>query len=65
MYVCICKRVTDRAIVESVRSGASCLSDVQRQLGVASQCGNCASVAEDIIKDAQNQENFFLPYAVA
>jgi bacterioferritin-associated ferredoxin len=65
MYVCICKQVTDRAIVESVRNGAACLSDVQKQLGVASRCGSCAQLAQEIIDDAQNQNLNFLPYAVA
>jgi bacterioferritin-associated ferredoxin len=65
MYVCICKQVTDRAIKESVRNGASCLSDVQQKLGVASRCGSCAQLAQEIIQDAQNQDCNFLPYAVA
>jgi len=65
MYVCICKRVTDSAIKESVRKGASCLSEVQQQLGVASCCGSCAEMAQEIIQDEQNQSANFLPYAAA
>ena len=65
MYVCLCNRVTDSAIQDSVRKGASCLGDVQRQLGVASQCGRCLAMAEEIIQDTQNQDGNFLPYAVA
>ena len=65
MYVCVCKRITDKAIVDSVRNGASSLSEVQQQLGVASQCGSCSELAENIIEDTQNQGNSFLPYAAA
>ena len=65
MYVCICKQVTDSAIKESVRNGANCLGDVQQQLGVASRCGSCAELAQEIINDTQNKNLNFLPYAAA
>lgn len=65
MYVCICKQVTDRAIQDSVRNGCSSLQDVQGQLGVASRCGCCAELAEEIIQNTLDQDSNFLPYAVA
>jgi bacterioferritin-associated ferredoxin len=51
MFVCICNPVTDREIRGCVREGACTLSDLQLQLGVAVQCGMCASSAEAIIQE--------------
>ena len=65
MYVCICKRITDSKIRESVRNGASSFGDVQQQLGVGSCCGTCAELAQEIIQDTQNNDANFLPYAAA
>jgi bacterioferritin-associated ferredoxin len=49
MYVCICNPVSDTEVRRCVRSGASTLSDLKMQLGIASQCGMCASAAQAII----------------
>ena len=35
MFVCICNAITDHQIKETVSAGASTLSDLQAQLGVA------------------------------
>ncbi len=43
MYVCICKAVTERQIEDAVARGAHCLKDLKHELGVASECGKCAS----------------------
>ena len=52
MYVCLCKGVTDHAIRDAVAAGAESLRDVSRELGVARQCGKCASLARSVIADA-------------
>ena len=49
MYVCLCNGITDREIRQSVHEGASSLQDLQDGLGVASQCGQCACLAQEII----------------
>lgn len=54
MYVCICKGITDRQIRSAVADGAGNLSQVSRELGVASQCGKCACLAKDVIQEAQD-----------
>lgn len=56
MYVCICKRVRDREIVDAVQDGARNLRDVSRRLGVARQCGKCAPYACQIIQQASTSE---------
>ena len=45
MYICICNGVTDKEIKEAVANGATQLSDLQMNLGVATCCGKCADAA--------------------
>ena len=51
MYVCICNPVSDTEVRRCCRSGATTLSDLKMQLGIASQCGMCASAAQAIIAE--------------
>jgi len=53
MYVCICKSVTDRDIREAALRGACTLKDLRRELGVASDCGKCASCAREVLCEAK------------
>ena len=68
MYVCICKGITDTQIRAAVQDGASSLTDVRNTLGVASQCGKCGILTQDIVREslenqADNSEQLF--YAVS
>lgn len=47
MIVCVCRRVSDREIARHARAGMS-FDDIQFELGVATQCGQCESSARDI-----------------
>ncbi len=51
MYVCVCRAVTDRQIREAAAAGARTLEDLRRDLGVASECGNCATFARQYLKE--------------
>ena len=53
MYVCVCRAVTDRQIFQAARQGAKNLKDLKRDLGVASECGLCASCAKQCLREAQ------------
>ena len=48
MIVCVCKRVSDREIARHVRAGMG-FDDIQFELGVATQCGQCEPCARDIV----------------
>lgn len=48
MIVCICHRVSDREIARHARAGMS-FDDIQFELGVATQCGQCESCARDVV----------------
>lgn len=48
MIVCVCRRVSDREIARHARSGMS-FEDIQFELGVATQCGQCEGCARDVV----------------
>lgn len=48
MIVCVCKKVSDREIARHVRAGMG-FDDIQFELGVATQCGQCEPCARDIV----------------
>lgn len=52
MYVCICTGTTDRQIKQAVAEGAHSLPALQLELGVATQCGECACLAQEVLAEA-------------
>lgn len=52
MYVCLCHAVTDKQIREAVHNGATRMCDLSRELGVATECGKCACMANKLRKEA-------------
>jgi bacterioferritin-associated ferredoxin len=48
MIVCVCRRVSDREIARHARAGMG-FDDIQFELGVATQCGQCEGCARDIV----------------
>lgn len=55
MYICVCNGITDREIRSCVEQGACCMADLQRELGVATQCGRCAAHARELLQDAEQR----------
>jgi bacterioferritin-associated ferredoxin len=51
MYVCICNPVTESQVRVCVSGGACTLPELQAQLGVALQCGQCATVVLEIVEE--------------
>jgi len=47
MIVCVCHRISDRAIRQCARQGMA-FDDLQLELGVATQCGKCESCARSV-----------------
>lgn len=47
MIVCVCHRVSDKVISQCARQGMA-FSDIQLELGVATQCGKCESCARSV-----------------
>ena len=48
MIVCVCRRVSDREIARHARAGMD-FDDIQFELGVATQCGQCENCARDVV----------------
>ncbi|MGQ9426122.1 bacterioferritin-associated ferredoxin [Gilvimarinus sp. F26214L] len=67
MYVCLCNGITDREIKASVHEGSASMEDLQENLGVSSQCGQCACLAREILEETVSELNeaALLPYAAA
>ncbi len=58
MYVCICRQITDNQIRDLCRNGASSLTDIRAQSGVASDCGKCGKLAQTIVKEFAKSTQF-------
>ena len=48
MIVCVCRRVSDREIARHARAGLG-FDEIQFELGVATQCGQCEGCARDVV----------------
>ena len=48
MIVCVCRRVSDREIARHAHAGMN-FEDIQFELGVATQCGQCECVAREVV----------------
>lgn len=67
MYICLCKGITDQDIVAEMEQGARNLRDINKRLGVGSQCGSCCQSAKEVIQEykAAAKEFSSLAYSVA
>lgn len=52
MYVCVCNAVTERHIHRAVEQGAQRMRDLRTHLGIAADCGRCATCAHSCLKSA-------------
>ncbi|WP_263262800.1 bacterioferritin-associated ferredoxin [Pseudomonas sp. RIT-PI-S] len=55
MYVCLCQGVTDGQIREAIYEGCCSYREVRQATGVASQCGKCACLAKEVVRDTLAQ----------
>lgn len=57
MYVCICNGITENQVLEAIDQGARSVRDLNRELGVGSECGKCTCVARKIVRQQQAVES--------
>jgi len=50
MVVCVCHRSSEHSITRAARAGMS-FDDIQLELGVATQCGQCESGARALVSE--------------
>ncbi|HCP55456.1 MULTISPECIES: bacterioferritin-associated ferredoxin [Pseudomonas] len=55
MYVCLCEGVTDGKIREAIYDGCCSYRDVREATGVASQCGKCACLAKQVVRETLSE----------
>lgn len=51
MYVCVCKGVSDRIVLATIRAGARTVNDVSKRCGAGSDCGACRGTIRDMLED--------------
>lgn len=52
MYVCLCRGVSDRAVLGAIRSGAGTVEEVGRLTGAGTVCAGCRSAIEALLRSA-------------
>lgn len=51
MYVCLCQGVTDGHIRDAIYEGCCSYGEVRAATGVGTQCGKCACVAKQVVRE--------------
>ena len=51
MFVCLCYGVTDKHIKSAVKEGCCSYRDVRQSTRVGTQCGKCACMAKQMVRD--------------
>ncbi|KIH82189.1 bacterioferritin-associated ferredoxin [Pseudomonas batumici] len=67
MYVCLCTGVTDGQIREAIYDGCCSYREVRQATGVASQCGKCACLAKQVVRETLTElqsQHAAIPYPV-
>lgn len=59
MYICICKKITDKQIHQEIENGATTLDELSNRLGVASQCGKCGKCVRNMIRRKASKMAYF------
>lgn len=65
MYVCLCNGVTDRQIREAVGDGVKSMRQLRQCLGVAANCGRCATHAKELLDQSRAEQRFDSQLSVA
>ena len=54
MIVCICHNVSEQKIRHAVAAGTTSMSELRRDLSVATCCGKCHTCAKKVLNDCLN-----------
>ncbi|WP_172962375.1 bacterioferritin-associated ferredoxin [Hydrocarboniclastica marina] len=55
MYVCMCFGVTDRQIRQAARTGCGSMRELGKELNVGRQCGRCAPMARELLRETRSE----------
>jgi bacterioferritin-associated ferredoxin len=56
VYVCLCRVVTDREVLQAVDEGAHTLRQVARRCGAGTVCGGCRPAIEALVRERLGRE---------
>ena len=65
MYICLCNAITEREIRSCAAEGACSMTDLERCLGVGTNCGRCRPMATEILNDSRSDSRTILSGALA
>jgi len=67
MYICICNGISERVVREAAADGVRSLSELTRRTGCAGNCGSCADLAEQVLREEHESRRraFSLPLFAA
>ena len=51
MIVCVCNNISDREIRQAVDLGLSTMTELRRDLGIATCCGKCHTCASEVLHE--------------
>jgi bacterioferritin-associated ferredoxin len=51
MIVCVCNNISDREIRQAVDLGLTSMTELRRDLGVATCCGKCHAFAKNVLAE--------------
>lgn len=51
MYICICRKISDRAIINAIEHGADNRVALMNALGVGTGCGKCLDAVDELITE--------------
>jgi len=54
MIVCVCNNISEGRIRQAVNAGLSTMSELRKELGVATCCGKCHSCAKHVLRESLN-----------
>ena len=57
MIVCICKKVSERRVLEAARNANGCVRQVCALTGACTDCGSCGSDVKEICRQAAGCSN--------
>ena len=61
MYICICKAVTDKQLVNAIEVGVCSRRELTHCLGVGKDCGKCNKEIKTLLKQhGEQSENYQL-----
>lgn len=56
MYICICHKINDKTLKETIEKGADNRVALSAALGVGTACGRCMETIDDILETHHQQK---------